>query len=398
VSTVQQHKFIWLDFIRGLSAVAVCASHLRAAMFIDYSKLESAGLLQKVFYAATGLGHQSVMVFFVLSGFFVGGSVLRAGVAFSPLHYAIARLSRLWIVLIPALVLTAVIDQIIGHLAPSALTGAFWPVWSSGPASASAYSASLLNFFANIFFLQTIFTPVFGTNGPLWSLANEFWYYVLFPLCMVALGGPLLGQAGTRTWVRIALGALAVTLLVLLPVGITSAFFIWLLGAPVYFVVGRLGVVARRVTLAGGLAAFVAALGYSKATALHERFFVSPDLLIGLGFVILCAALANMPPPRRPKSLFVQGSHGLSAFSYSLYLVHFPIVALIGSTLYGTQRLSANTSGLLQFAGWMVVLLLIGAAFWWMFERRTDLLRRAMTPGRGKLPLTTDRAPQSTGK
>lgn len=30
-------------------------------------------------------------------------------------------------------------------------------------------------------FLQTRFTPVFGSNGPLWSLFNEFWYYVLFP-------------------------------------------------------------------------------------------------------------------------------------------------------------------------------------------------------------------------
>ena len=34
--------------------------------------------MTKVFYLATGLGHQAVMIFFVLSGFLVGGSVITA--------------------------------------------------------------------------------------------------------------------------------------------------------------------------------------------------------------------------------------------------------------------------------------------------------------------------------
>jgi peptidoglycan/LPS O-acetylase OafA/YrhL len=39
----------------------------------------------------------------------------------------------------------------------------------------------------NAFFLQTIAGPTFGSNGPLWSLAYEWWYYVLFPLVLAAL-------------------------------------------------------------------------------------------------------------------------------------------------------------------------------------------------------------------
>ena len=39
----------------------------------------------------------------------------------------------------------------------------------------------------NLFFLQTIFVPPFGSNAPLWSLSFEFWYYLLFPLCLFAL-------------------------------------------------------------------------------------------------------------------------------------------------------------------------------------------------------------------
>lgn len=33
----------------------------------------------------------------------------------------------------------------------------------------------------NLLFLQTKITQEFGSNGPLWSLFSEFWYYVLVP-------------------------------------------------------------------------------------------------------------------------------------------------------------------------------------------------------------------------
>jgi hypothetical protein len=56
-------KFFWLDVIRGLSAIAVCAGHLRSMIFIDYPQLPAASFLHKAFYAVTGIGHQSVVFF-----------------------------------------------------------------------------------------------------------------------------------------------------------------------------------------------------------------------------------------------------------------------------------------------------------------------------------------------
>jgi len=349
-------------------------------MFIDHSKLASSDTFEKIFYVATGLGHQSVLVFFVLSGFFVGRSVLRAGENFRIGSYAIARLSRLWIVLVPALILTAVVDHVIGILAPAALTGAFQQIWSSGPVSSDEYADSALNFFANLLFLQTVAAPVFGTNGPLWSLANEFWYYVMFPLCLLAFG--LIGSTryGGRPVLRMAFGTLALGLLLWLPSAITSAYPVWLLGLVIHFLVDRLDLTKRRITLGAGIALFIAALAYSKMTDLHAQLGIPPDFLIGIGFCVLCVALANMPQPRRPKSVFVRASHAMSSVSYSLYLVHFPFVILIGATLHGSQRMVPNAVGLAQFAGWMVVLMLIGAGFWWLFERRTEVLRKAVMP------------------
>jgi peptidoglycan/LPS O-acetylase OafA/YrhL len=396
LATPQDTKFIWLDFVRGLSAIAVCASHLRAALFVDYSSLVNATLFQKAFYLATGLGHQAVMVFFVLSGFFVGGSVLRSGERFRPGNYAIARLSRLWIVLVPALLLTAIVDHLIAGVAPGVLAGGFEPIWHSGPVSAAEYSASPLNFLANLAFLQTIVAPVFGTNGPLWSLANEFWYYVLFPLCAMALGWALPKPHGARVALRIVLGALALGLLWLLPTGIVAAYPIWLLGLVAYFLTGRLAATARRLALAAGLAAFAASLAYSKAVGLQDSLGISADLMIGAAFCLLCVALANMPGPRDPHSLFVRTSRRMSAFSYSLYLVHFPLVAWIGAGLYGAHRMAPGAVGLAHFAGWLLVLLAAGIVFWWLFERRTDLVRHTVTRWVKRNPKVTATLPKQT--
>ena len=64
---------LWLDLLRGLSALVVCLGHLRNAILVDGSDLIHPSITLKAFYFITGFGHQAVMVFFVLSGYFVGG-------------------------------------------------------------------------------------------------------------------------------------------------------------------------------------------------------------------------------------------------------------------------------------------------------------------------------------
>jgi peptidoglycan/LPS O-acetylase OafA/YrhL len=63
-------------------------------------------------YLITGLGHQWVIVFFVLSGYLVGGSVLRSVAVnhWSWRVYLLNRLTRLYAVLIPALVFGGLLD------------------------------------------------------------------------------------------------------------------------------------------------------------------------------------------------------------------------------------------------------------------------------------------------
>jgi hypothetical protein len=55
--------------------------------------------------------------------------------------------------------------------------GSRYNIYVSGPYDPTTHS--LIAFLGNFAFLQTICVPIFGTNGPMWSLANEFWYYII---------------------------------------------------------------------------------------------------------------------------------------------------------------------------------------------------------------------------
>lgn len=111
-----------LDLVRGVSAWCVMLRHLRAMVFLDHADLGGNGAVGKLCYLVTGLGHQAVMVFFVFSGYFVGGSVLGALQAglFCWITYAAARLSRLRVVLVPSLGVTLLLDAIGTRWCPEA--------------------------------------------------------------------------------------------------------------------------------------------------------------------------------------------------------------------------------------------------------------------------------------
>jgi len=368
---------LWLDLIRGCSALAVCLGHLRNAMLVDYSGLVHPGFAMKALYVFTGFGHQAVMVFFVLSGYFVGGGVLRSGTKFLWGNYLTSRLARLWVVLIPSLIITWCIGLIIIHYAPGALSGANYDNWHSGP-KPGEYSDDLGTFLANIFFLQTIASPVFGANGPLWSLANEFWYYMLFPLLAVAMGFVGSGRYLSRA---IAL-ALAMIIAWWLPNDILHGFMIWIMGVAVFHLqpkIQSLSPKLARIALLSGLILFGLSLGYSKSAMWMKVISIEPDFAVGLTFSFLCLALTYRPFPEIRWPRIAHFARDLSEVSYSLYLSHFPLVVLISSTVYGSRKLAPDGLVLAQFLGWGLLLVGFGGLLWWLFESRTLWVRTNVT-------------------
>ena len=209
-----------LDLVRGLAAILVLVDHWRNLFFLNNHEVRDHRLFFAVPYTLTAAAHEAVVIFFVLSGFLIGGTVRRAieRGEWSWKSYLTHRLVRLWIVLLPGLMLCLLLDKIGVAFAASR---------SLFPGDA-AQNDTAVAFVGNLFFLQGVFVPAFGSDGPLWSLANEFWYYILFPLGMLAM------LPSTRPRTRLIGAALFLVLCLWLRTTLLPLFPIWLLGAALF--------------------------------------------------------------------------------------------------------------------------------------------------------------------
>ncbi len=366
-----------LDLARWSAAWLVLVSHVRSLLFQDWSVLPPAGRgpLTAAFYLLTGLGHQAVMVFFVLSGFLVGGSVLNdlRRERFSLARYAINRVSRLYVVLLPALALGWLIDSAGSTwFAAEGIYSGHWPQ----PLAALQYSVverlQPLTALASAANLQTIVAPPLGSNGPLWSLANEFWYYVLFPLLTLPLflrghmlaSGACLVVAAAVAWLThpeiLAFGA------------------VWLLGVLVRLCPWRL---PAPLWLGGGVVV-LAALTSSRLAHLDLGRWVgfANDVVLSLIFtVFLLSAMSDRGSAPLPGQRL---SAALANCSYSLYLLHFPMLLLLCTAVQhawgcGLSQPPGVTTFAL-FAGLTALLSAYAFGVAQLTERHTNAIRDAL--------------------
>ena len=245
-----------MDGARAVAAIAVVIDHLRNILFVDAPM--GMPVPWKIFYFVTGFGHQAVMVFFVLSGYWIAKTVARRseGTGFSWSDYGIDRLSRLWIVLIPALLLGCILDSIgrYGIAAPIYLGTQGTNTLTYDVATHLTFG-NLVGSFA---FLQTLLVDPFGSNGPLWSLANEFWYYVWFPL---------LFQVLRKRTPPAAASVVALTSMIVFR-QLLPGFACWLFGALLFYSTRRTPERATRRMGAAAIGAtgllFLVVLGFSR--------------------------------------------------------------------------------------------------------------------------------------
>lgn len=315
---------------------------------------------------ATGFAHQAVVVFFVISGWLVGGSLLNKYAAKAPTpmqDYAIDRVTRLWTVLVPALLAMLAIGIIVGEADPT----------QADASAANAYSAAA--FIGNLVGLQTVMVENFSGNYALWSLANETWYYVAFPLLLLAFA------PGKRS--RQATAAAALLLLAgCLPLSISLYFALWLLGAAFSRVriACQHGVRMALLVLAAGVSVYFRMVGHNDD--LNHASFLQ-DLLIALPLLALLASLQiplvlGSPAARGVARL----AHWLSEFSFTLYVIHVPFVRLLrylGLQIFGRGRLDPRAPlDLLAYLGLLALLLLIAYGSYRLFEAHTFRVRRLL--------------------
>ncbi|WP_144107732.1 acyltransferase family protein [Paraburkholderia sp. BCC1886] len=356
-----------LDLVRALAAGAVCISHLRNLMFVDYHASAGIGLAGKAFYFVSNYGHTAVIVFFLLSGYFVGGSVVRQAEAgtWSWQRYLTERLSRLWVVMIPALLLTLFWDRLGIGLAGQ---GAAFYLGTEGTLDQQSNVALHLGqatFACNLVFLQTLTCNTYGSNGPLWSLANEFWYYLWFPACYLLL-------RYARGFGAIAAGVFALVTMAMFP-SLLGGFGLWLLGVVLVLLDRRYPARART-----GLPWFSIASGalFILALVVSRWFLWSNDWVVGLPcFIFLrCVLWENV---RLSPRFLSRAAVNFSGFSYSLYLTHFSFILFVAAVGFG-RRIQFDARGALICAGMLVLCYAYAYVVYLLFERNTKWLQRTI--------------------
>jgi len=356
---------------RGLAALLVCVGHIRLAFWVSYGEVQSKAWWHVPAYLFTSFGHQAVIIFFVLSGFLVGGGLLARGKDFSWTDYLPARLVRLWLVLLPALLFTAACDFLTLRALPNAFDAMpISSLWNAGPASIEGFGWRA--FVANGLFLQTIAAPVFGSNTPLWSLAYEFWYYMLFPLIACSLN--IVGTSGFLKRGMMLLLAMGITLW--LPREIASYFPIWLMGVACFLVIQKYPpTVNTRLTVLS-VVLFLCSLAVAKTLPKEDQFWA--DLLVGHCFSILVICVNHYQVPWRSHGLLGVAIKRMSDFSYSLYLFHFPLVILLAVIILGATQIQPNLAWIASFVGVTGLCLAVAWTSWFLFERHNDYLRGAV--------------------
>ncbi|CAN5328919.1 hypothetical protein BH09SUM1_BH09SUM1_17330 [soil metagenome] len=158
----KRDKLYKLEALRGLAACCVIFSHVGKIF------QEKAGLSRgAIIYAPFRFGQEAVMLFFILSGFVIYYSFCGRGTHRGLLDYFVRRLRRIYPNFIAALALA----YICGCISAGRLLDPELPRLTGNLLMLQDYAAIKPGAIVLTYF----------SDKPLWSLAYEWWFYMLFP-------------------------------------------------------------------------------------------------------------------------------------------------------------------------------------------------------------------------
>jgi peptidoglycan/LPS O-acetylase OafA/YrhL len=356
-----------LDFLRATAALLVLFGHTRDPYFLYTDVLAQPGLMLKLFYFITGLHNEAVVIFFVLSGFLIGGSLadsLQRG-SFDLVRYLIARFVRIYIVYLPTLVITEAVFLFGSRLLSDPGAGHLRPLFSQQQLGFGGFSQAICHLAG----LQGFSCPRWEQNPALWSLGYEWALYLLAP----AIIGLIVWKAspGLRLMAIALVCAIAATVCPDPKQGV-GWFIVWFLGAGSYSVL-RAGLVPLPAGILGaGLV--IAGMAMSLLPAENQ---LETDTIIAAGTAMVIACRPMVAFPLAPR-LF-----GWAAgFSYTLYAIHLPlvylIVAIFQNTGFPQDKVPPSPAAFMEFGVTIAICLLAAFLVSLVSERKTGQVRTAM--------------------
>ncbi len=326
----------YLDGLRGVASLYVVMSHLPLVFNTDlYS---SVGWL-KAAVGWTKYGHTSVSIFIVLSGYCLMLPVARSSdnvISGGFWKYIVRRGRRIIPPYYAALVISLALLAIFSSQITTIHT--YWSTMRPVTAPVVLSHFLLIHNFSDDWITRI--------DAPMWSVATEWQIYFLFPLILL----PLMKKS-TAAMLAAAV-AISVAPMFLFRTGedaqpwFTILFSLGMIGASVNFSSAKTWSHIRTKISWGPIFAFFVLssgclIGYSSPrSGLSWKFFLIQDTVIGIAtmtFLVFAtnSVLANQRNALvkvfdSPKILF------LGAISYSLYLLHVPIICLVDIAIRST--------------------------------------------------------------
>jgi peptidoglycan/LPS O-acetylase OafA/YrhL len=279
----------------------------------------------------------AVIGFFVLSGFVVAHvTTINQN---NPTAYTIARISRLYSMVIPALILTFLCDAI-----GQSIDSKFYHV---GPVALG--DDQLFQYVAS-FFMVNNFSAVAsgpaGTNGPFWSLSYELTYYIAFGLYL------------TKNRTSLIVGS--ILLFAVAGLGILALFPIWLLGVLGYHLQKRWTIPVVLAVVLFPLSAFLLAkTGWSRYEldySLGRPYLIdyADALLVAINIYAASSLARSLAAALGWCESLVRW---LGSLTFAIYLCHRPLLQFL--TVIQIDKPGTAAEQLWLFGGSFVVISII---------------------------------------
>lgn len=309
LDSTTKKQYYWLDLLRFLAAFIVVLSHARMEFWCDFPELSQheQTLVNSLIYILYRNGHEAVLIFFVMSGFLVGGKSFQKILSgsFDIKQYSIDRFVRISLPLISALILIYITNNIVKENPPR-----------------------LIEYVGSLFSLQGVLTK--SVSGPLWSLAFEVWFYV-FMGCI----GVLLTKNTKHLLKWGAMLLLTISCIVFGKLGNIHYLLIWLLGAFTLPLIARIK--PKKSVLLIGLVFLFINWFFMKLTARESPLFpwlwmpsrATNEITFSFCICIILAQICIYKPKNKFSLKLNDIGNKLSKFSYTLYLTHYPVLYML---------------------------------------------------------------------
>lgn len=367
------NSFDFLSHLRWIAALVVVLSHIHQDVllekgFVPEHNVIPTGLVAKHLFRLEGFGHAAVVVFFVLSGFLVGGKLIDL-VKSSDIHKAwpkflADRVARIFVVLWPALLLSGIVFVGLMLFAPEApfVKSGNWAFDLIGPISDDSHFSR----WAGVAVLLNEFiVPTAQTNSALWSLAYE-WFYYIFGLAAVLTFRRVFSAGALLV---IFYGAALMMLSLLNQADVAFSGLLWLCGVAARIVFNH--------AVLHGVSSRLAGIAAVLAVLVMDKFHPLPDIALGAALALMLAHVAW-----GQWHFFGVLGERLAGFSYSLYTTHFPVMLASMGILYRLgylpHPLPRNKFALALSVLVLVNTIVVARVFAYFTEDRTRIVRDAL--------------------